>query len=175
MTAYRCQIFCLFALAILMPTSACRLFADEPQEDNSRAEVVPVMIAEAGNPIIVRYNFVNDSVEPIGYLLSHRKDVHRLELILTRQGMPIPPRETFIPPVLAKSRVRIIKPGGFVRHEIELNEVYGQLDPGRYKVTVRYSGSEFLEKEYGITNMSFEHTLMWIELTAMEKTGGPED
>ena len=72
------------------------------------------------------------------------------------------------PPFLAKSRVRTLKPNKYVRHKIDLLDTYGALKPGRYRVTVKYRTGERLEREYGITAMSFERTLMWIEVVGKD-------
>ena len=128
-------------------------------------DIAPVIIVRAGDPIVVRYDFSNDSGKPIGYLLGSRfTNVALVDFRLTTNGKVISPLATEEGPPMVKANVRALAPGRFIRHEIELNETYGKLKPGRYKIAVSYSTSTYLESEYGITNLSFERTLLWVEV-----------
>jgi hypothetical protein len=147
-----------FAVACLLASRVGAAQSEEPL-----AEVAPVIVARVGESIVIRYDFVNMSKKPIGYLLSNRGGVY-LDIGLFKDGVAISPRETELPPVLAKNRVRTLKPGGFVRHEFVLQDRYGKIGAGRYRVQVKYSTSSTEEKEFGITAMSFERTLLWIEV-----------
>ena len=124
----------------------------------------------------IAVSFVNTSDMDIHYL---EYDVLRpnylpvafLEFSLYKGDKLFIPRETPEGPTLDEEKVRTIAPGASVLSEINLEERYGKLDEGLYRLSVKYSIAEgsIFDAELGLTPLVIEKDLLLIRVGGKQR------
>lgn len=141
------------------------------EKRSTQLTVTPVLQVEKGKSIWIRAAFKNTTQKTIRYfggagIHLDKKSPGRLELLLYRNDKLVRRVETVGPIVVGPSNVCELKAGEAADVRFRFPSPYGNLEPGRYEVRMKYdvpkdSGEV---KEFGITPMSFNKSIFFIDV-----------
>jgi hypothetical protein len=135
--------------------------------ETAAIDIIPLAKVGGDSPLRVAVLVKNTSDAVVRYLpAGDGRSFNRLQFILQRDGVVIPPIMTPGHVARTEERVRELRPGAMLEHSMSLRDMFGPLEPGRYSVSVSISegGGDF-----GITPIHFDRQVMFIDVQGPAK------